>query len=83
MAVTIYKFWAIHVQLNLHLLLEPYQPTLREELLDILLNSLSNRLRIRFRAGRTASWDQSVIGRISVIYLYKEDNHLKGFDFVT
>ena len=42
--------------------------------LDILLKSRSNRLRIRLRAGRTASWDQSVIGKMSVIYLGRKQN---------
>lgn len=46
--------------------------TLRDDFFEILLNSRSSRLKIRFNPGLTASCFQFVSGNISVIYLVKE-----------
>ena len=46
-----------------------YAFTLRAGFFETLAKSLSSRRRIRFRAGRISSCDQSVLGRISSIYL--------------
>lgn len=43
--------------------------TLRDDFFEILLNSRSSRLKIRFNPGLTASCFQFVSGNISVIYL--------------
>lgn len=48
--------------------------TLRAFFLEILVNSLSRRRKIRFRAGLTSSCDQSVLGSISSMYLEAQIN---------